>query len=242
MPNLPFSDKYAAIPATLIAVVVVSLTILPSVMAQPILLASAGALSSTVQTAVSTTTEARAAMTITAPAGTRQPSATDSATEVAMSYSSPWKVGERGPAGGIIFYDKGGYADGWRYLEAASTDQSAGIPWAARTTGIIGTSPDLGQGKVNTEAIVSRLGNGGYAARLCYNLVLGGFNDWFLPSRDELSLMYGQQDIIGSFAPKGYWSSSEYNEKFPLNMDFRDGAEGAGYKDYKLRVRAVRAF
>lgn len=33
-----------------------------------------------------------------------------------------YSVGDRGPAGGYVFYDKGNYSDGWRYLEAAPAD------------------------------------------------------------------------------------------------------------------------
>ena len=41
-----------------------------------------------------------------------------------------WEViGATGPAGGLVFYDKGAVSDGWRYLEAAPVDQSTGIQW-----------------------------------------------------------------------------------------------------------------
>jgi len=33
-----------------------------------------------------------------------------------------YKIGDRGPAGGFVFYDKGDYSDGWRYLEVAPND------------------------------------------------------------------------------------------------------------------------
>ena len=40
----------------------------------------------------------------------------------AKKEAGEYKVGDIGPAGGYIFYDKGKYSDGWRYLEAAPAD------------------------------------------------------------------------------------------------------------------------
>ena len=53
-----------------------------------------------------------------------------------------------------------------------------------------GTSTAIGAGEANTEAIVTALGTTeNYAARLCYELEMGGYSGWFLPSRDELGKM-----------------------------------------------------
>jgi hypothetical protein len=43
----------------------------------------------------------------------------------------------------------------------------------------------IGTGNTNTNLIVAVQGNGNYAAKICYDLVLNGYSDWFLPSRDE---------------------------------------------------------
>ena len=41
-----------------------------------------------------------------------------------------YAVGDVGPAGGFVFYENPNFAaDGWRYLEAAPFDQSAGAKW-----------------------------------------------------------------------------------------------------------------
>jgi hypothetical protein len=67
------------------------------------------------------------------------------------------KVGDTGPAGGIIFYDKGRASEGWRYLEAAPSDQSTGIQWyngSYITTGA--TATGIGSGKANTATILSK--------------------------------------------------------------------------------------
>ena len=39
---------------------------------------------------------------------------------------SEFSVGDLGPAGGYVFYDKGQYSDGWRYLEAAPAGWGGG--------------------------------------------------------------------------------------------------------------------
>ena len=154
-------------------------------------------------------------------------------------------VGDVGPAGGIIFYDKGKVSDGWRYLEAAPTDQSTGIRWyngSYITTGA--TATGIGSGSANTATIISKQGAGSYAASVCANLVLGGYDDWFLPSRDELNLMYTNLKVAGrgSFASAWYWSSSEYNGNFAWIQYFSDGYQNYyNFKNYDTHVRAVRA-
>ena len=49
---------------------------------------------------------------------------------------SDYKVGDIGPAGGYIFYDRGYYENGWRYLEAAPADMRVinGVPTVDATS------------------------------------------------------------------------------------------------------------
>ncbi|HPO50913.1 MAG TPA: DUF1566 domain-containing protein [Spirochaetota bacterium] len=150
-----------------------------------------------------------------------------------------------GPAGGYLFYDKGSYSDGWRYLECAPTDQSTEIQWyngSYTTTGATATA--VGTGKANTATIVASQGSGSYAAKLCDDLVLGGYDDWFLPSKDELNLMYTKLKVlgVGGFAFDFHWSSSEFNDISAWFQDFDDGFQVSNNKSSDLRVRAVRAF
>ncbi|MCX7023447.1 MAG: PEGA domain-containing protein, partial [Spirochaetes bacterium] len=121
-------------------------------------------------------------------------------------------VGGKGPAGGLIFYDKGSVSDGWRYLEAAPSDQSAGIQWYNGNYIDIKTGTAIGTGRANTQAIIAAQGAGDYAAILCKNLSINGFSDWFLPSKDELNLMYTnlKKAGLGGFGSGWLWSSSQY--------------------------------
>jgi hypothetical protein len=167
---------------------------------------------------------------------------------VIVSATLTYSIGYTGPAGGFIFYDKGNYLNGWRWLEAAPRDQSTGIAWcngSYNTTGAMATA--VGQGEVNTLTIISVQGEGTYAASLCANYILNGFDDWFLPSKDELNLIYVnlKQHSLGGFASAEYWSSSEYDYKedaFAFGQDFRNGNQWDPSKFGLLTVRAVRAF
>jgi hypothetical protein len=124
------------------------------------------------------------------------------------------KVGDRGPAGGIVFYDKG-YFDDWRYLEAAPADlqNAAWGLWGLSGEDIIDTVTGIGAGKWNTDLIIAALNQRkeiGKASQICKSFNRGVYNDWFLPSKDELDLMYKnlKQRGLGGFSNNWYWSSS----------------------------------
>ena len=178
-----------------------------------------------------------------------------------------YKIGDTCPAGGTVFYDKGVYADGWRYLSAAPAGTEFNAEWGAYigswATGdyvgidVSGTSTAIGSGKANTNLIVdtqAKLGEAGRAAQLCRALKIGGFDDWFLPSGDELALMYQNlhEQGLGDFG-KGnnseswmnwmYWSSSQDDSAHGvLSQDLYDGLQVYNIKDGTYRVRACRAF
>jgi hypothetical protein len=139
--------------------------------------------------------------------------------------------------GGIIFYVDG---TGQHGLVAATSDQSTGAEWGCYGT-LIGTSTAIGSGQANTTAIVNGCSTAGLAAQICNDLVLNGYNDWFLPSQDELNLMCQQKSVIGGFSWE-YWSSSEYNSYFVYLQGFSNCYQGATDKVYLKLVRAVRAF
>lgn len=156
-----------------------------------------------------------------------------------------YKIGDRGPAGGWIFYDKGSTRDGWRYLEAAPVNQSAEAEWGCYEKSIPGASGTLiGTGKTNTAAIIENCGKAGIAAKIAVAYRGGGKSDWFLPSKDELDLMYTNLKLhgIGAFGDARYWSSSEADATIAWFQYFGGGGQ---LRDNKLAyscVRAIRAF
>jgi hypothetical protein len=141
--------------------------------------------------------------------------------------------------GGIIFYLDG---TGQHGLISATSDQNPRPQWGCYGTSIPGTSTAIGTGQANTTLIVNGCSEAGRAARICNDLVLGGYDDWFLPSKDELNLMYAQKAAIGGFHNNYYWSSSEYSANYAWDMNFTDGAQYPSSKVDADYVRAVRAF
>jgi len=150
--------------------------------------------------------------------------------------------------GGIVAYilqsgDPGYDANVQHGLIAATADQSTGIQWhngSYVVTGATGTA--IGTGQANTTSIVEKQGAGSYAAKLCNDLTVGGYNDWFLPSKDELDKLYTNKVAIGGFAGYYYWSSSEGTASTAWYQNFSNGNQGTNYKTNTYRVRAVRAF
>jgi hypothetical protein len=171
-------------------------------------------------------------------------------------------IGERGPAGGVVFYDKGHYLDGWRYLEAAPPETERKAPWGwdqdgPFTNDEIERIPDgLGDGPRSTEIIVRKLteaGKNGCAAQLCAALEHGGYNDWYLPTMRECYVMLEE---LRDYAPaeigkNDYWTSSLTLRHDPFNLLFARfvawdgtwfGNGVSAHKDDERLVRAVRRF
>jgi len=162
-------------------------------------------------------------------------------------------IGDTGPAGGLIFYvNPNATTDGWRYLEAAPVDQSAGARWGCYRTALTGArGRAVGTGRQNTTDMLAACAERGTAADLCATYTLNGISGWFLPSTDELSLMYRNLRApgLGDFRDAGladnceYWSSTQQTADMADHVDFADnGRLHYDDKDFPRRVRAIRAF
>jgi hypothetical protein len=185
------------------------------------------------QTAVSVPVPASTPVPAAAPAPTPPPAA-----------EKVYKIGDRGPGGGIVFYDKGVVTNGSRYLEAAVHDLGL-AQWGAYGT----TINSSGTGKRATRVILEafeKLEEKNSAAQICAEYEANGYKDWFLPSKDELNLMYTnlKKKGLGGFSSGRYWSSSENSGYSAWNQDFGNGnaySENWNKSD-SYSVRPIREF
>ena len=139
--------------------------------------------------------------------------------------------------GGIIFWLDGNGGG----LIAAPTDQSTTAPWGCygqNVAGADGTS--IGDGEQNTQDLYNDpcLAYND-AADICWLLTLGGYSDWYLPSKDELNEMF-LSGIINS--QQDYWSSSEASINYAWRINFGTGLIADTNKGSTYHVRAIRDF
>jgi TolB-like protein len=166
-----------------------------------------------------------------------------------------YKVGDTGPAGGIIFYDKKNNSGGWRYLEAAPVEaEFRAIFSVSGSLSPYGRMEDsIGSGKNNTKLIVEKskqiAGEWETAARITDELVLNGFDDWFIPSIDELNQMYGnlKRKNLGDFNNGRYWSSTDFGyytdpQSGVKVQNFEDGNITYAGRHNNYYVRPIRQF
>jgi len=165
-----------------------------------------------------------------------------------------YKIGDTGPAGGIVFFDRGFTGDGWRYLEAAPAGAEFTAEWGTYGIDVINTMTTVGSGKQNTNLIVNKLietGEINRAAQICNALDVNGYKDWFLPSKDELNVMYInlQKKGLGDFSNNMYWSSSQGSPSIgelyyciAWYQRFDNGTQYCLYKGCVWLVRPIRAF
>ena len=175
----------------------------------------------------------------------------------------PYRVGQAGPGGGIIFYVDLTRAVGSQYFEAACAGWVTGTcgggdlrdptaAWGCYGTPISGADGTaIGTGEQNTADIVAGCYTA-YPAIFADALVSGGRSDWFLPSKDELNQMYIQRTAIGAYLYGGFTSSSEsgdaYNSEWYYQwwQSFYDGSQNyysqRGNKKSQFQFRPIRSF
>lgn len=147
--------------------------------------------------------------------------------------------------GGVIFYID---SSGQHGLIAAEKDQGTTVPWGCEGTVIEGTKHTIGSGQANTQFIVNGCSEAGIAGRICDDLVLNGFSDWFLPSFYELKQMFINKSVVGGFDNSilcTYWCSSLSKDNMPYMMTSARTkilAYNKTSKSSHFRVRAIRAF
>lgn len=184
-------------------------------------------------------------------------------------------VGDIGPGGGIVFYDAGKTEYWGRYLEIAPQScEGVRLPFRPQSKPNAPVYPGesaktvaktwlvakiIGMGRANTQAIVAAFGANTYAAKYADDLVCGGKDDWFLPSKNELDVAFNrlaQNRVAGNDTPVGgfnkgyYWTSSVYNPTTAWTQYFMDGQQfdrvqtldGNKNPPTPFRVRPVRAF
>ncbi|HYV95788.1 MAG TPA: DUF1566 domain-containing protein [Chitinophagales bacterium] len=142
--------------------------------------------------------------------------------------------------GGVIAYIDSTNIHG---IIAESMDQSVGAEWGCegiQTMGASGTA--IGTGYQNTIDIENTCFTDGIAADLCTQLMSGGYNDWYLPSKEELNQLYINRTSIGGFTDDVYWSSSEHNNHNAWAQLFTTGQQQPEFKSHPNFVRAVRNF
>jgi len=170
---------------------------------------------------------------------------------------TPYTIGDFAHGGIVFWLDE----TGQHGLVCAKQDQSAGVRWYAGSYGntrAYGDGPLAGE--MNTSIIISAhiaIGDDGetYAARICNELQVteGGktYGDWYLPSKEELNLMYQNKTTIdgtavanggSAFASDWYWSSTEHSSNFAQAQHFSSGNH-VNYSKYDANwVRSIRAF
>ena len=162
---------------------------------------------------------------------------------------STYKIGGMGQAGGIVFYVSD---DGKHGLEIAPTDAGSflwGIAlaeWGCLDSYVGSTQSSIGTGKSNTDRILQakcdKISGHAMAAEMATNFSINGYSDWYLPSIDELKLMYDELQPKKDKTHRLYWSSTESDSQYADGIDSNHGIPKDHIKGAKYRVWPIRNF
>lgn len=123
-----------------------------------------------------------------------------------------------------------------------------------RSFGLIGvnltgiTSSDIGYGKSNTEAIIEAYPDSASAAKFCSEVKINYYDDWYLPSINELNLIFEKRQSLGTFSAdytSHYWASTAYddaNSSGAFSRFFSTSAICIKNRNELFHIRPVRYF
>jgi hypothetical protein len=105
----------------------------------------------------------------------------------------------------------------------------------------------------NSNAIINQKGHRKSASKLCLDYITNEFDDWYLPSIDELSLLFHSRFEVNKSISKikeavelsiedSYWSSTESKKSLAWNFMFNTGHAYDNSKSNIYLVRAIRSF
>ena len=156
-----------------------------------------------------------------------------------VSFTTPTLVLGQSLFNGILFFVD---SLGHHGLIAAPADQAT-IGWSNGANVTTNASSET-DGLANTGMISDVQGDAPpYAASVCMDIESNGvFFIWFLPSKNELDLMYKSKDLIGGFSSNLYWSSTENDTNNAWTQDFSNGTHALSNKTTTHHVRAIRSF
>jgi Bacterial Ig-like domain (group 3)/MBG domain (YGX type)/Lectin C-type domain len=203
-----------------------------------------------------------ATQTITGLVNSETGTATTTYTGNTCEYGGTCAIGDVAPGGGYVFYVSAttinvaaGISTGGIYLATGPQTWSGGsidpnASFGCGSTNIAGTSVAVGSGAENTRLINAGCATAGIASRLAADSTAEGFTDWFIPSIDELTLIYNNLKVnsLSNLQSLNYWSSTQgTSSAYGKDWWFGSGAvsgetdknNSAGSNMY---VRPIRAF
>lgn len=175
---------------------------------------------------------------------------TTTTTLAPMAYA----IGDKGPAGGVIFFaDTEDEFATFDFLEVAPAGWSGekSDPTASwcddlgkELTGADAT--EIGTGQSNTKVLEQSGPTCGAksAGQLALAYNGGKKDDWFLPSKGELDLLYANTKLlkVSELNDAVYWSSSSSNEFRAWGQLFTSGIAGTNFRTSSFAVRPIRSF
>jgi hypothetical protein len=147
---------------------------------------------------------------------------TTSTTTTTVAPTGSYEIGQYRD-GGYVFYVTGSFPN-QSGLIAAPTIGIQHIPWGCKPSNIVDANyRGIGYGQGNTTAILNGCAERPIAASVADSYTNDGYNDWYLPTRDEMFVL-GQEYLSGSnvgpiaTALNRYWTSTQASGSYILGF------------------------